>query len=484
MQRRADAAAYPPFRTEAHAQAGTAAWLRFPEKKRYLISGQSRRNAIGFRAGHEWMEMTGIGDNGAGHHRFKTIVWWFAVAAALSLAIFVWRYFLQAEGLTTSVEDHRIYYRLVAKYQHGDEIIDFDIVAGCGVRVTAYAYGDTSYDAFRSPPFFVKATKEGAAIMQLVPSACAGETTENGRAPDDLLPGAVWFDSKDDLSLGIGYFTEDAYESQRSKLKFLGAEIHRVTPEEWEEFKPKLKENLLDPYPFGRLLPLPNMEDVKRLLGDSAGLSKLYPTIHCNVTARFEVTEPDDQELLRSYWPASQPRFWAVPTWKFREVFRRLKIRKNEMGDGTPGIFDYLDLAQFGAQAFPTRARGGRLNSKHKPSDFLPPTIFPLRRDYGVPWATPELVNAKIVHNDVDLGMQGFAYCFARLNLRGLHARGVGHLEIVTRVDGEPILDEVSGSTSRLDRPPPGFLSAISSSMNHNILVCSKGGPGHGHGKH
>src|SRR6185369_15657428 len=100
-------------------------------------------------------------------------------------------------------------------------------------RVTAYRDNEQSFDAVRDPLIFAQATRDGGAVMQIVPSACRGETTYGGEVPTDFLPGAVWFDSKDDLSFGVGYVSEDAFENPRSKLKFLGAEIRSATKAEW-----------------------------------------------------------------------------------------------------------------------------------------------------------------------------------------------------------------------------------------------------------
>jgi hypothetical protein len=136
--------------------------------------------------------------------------------------------------------DDGVFFRLKASYLRGSERIDFDIVVGCNVRVTAYKDGEESYDAVRDPLFFVKATQDGGALLQIVPNACLGQTTQNRDVPKDFLPGAIWFESKDDFSFGIGYVTEDAFESPRSKLKFLGATITKASRREWEAFSQQL----------------------------------------------------------------------------------------------------------------------------------------------------------------------------------------------------------------------------------------------------
>lgn len=203
---------------------------------------------------------------------------------------------------TRSVEDHGVFYRLVSKYQHGNEIIDFDIVVGCGVRVTRYGDGDKSYDAFRDPVVYAKAISGGAAVMQIVPSACLGETSDNGRVPDDFLPGAIWFDRADDLTLGIAYVTEDAFENQKSKLTFLGASIHAATRKEWEEFQPMAAKNLIGPMPLFAFPKTPDPDEVKRNLGDNQALTKLWPGMSCHVVTSLPLSEAA-RAVVREYWP-------------------------------------------------------------------------------------------------------------------------------------------------------------------------------------
>lgn len=149
----------------------------------------------------------------------------------ITLVVLTFLYFVGFKQKSTaqSVQNRELFFRLISKCQHGDETVDFDIIVGCGVRVTSYISGGSSYDSARAPVVYAKATRDGGAIWQLVPHACKGQTTENGQVPSDFLPGAIWFDSKDDFSLGIGYLTERAFNSPQSKLRFLGASIAEAT---------------------------------------------------------------------------------------------------------------------------------------------------------------------------------------------------------------------------------------------------------------
>src|SRR5262249_30241117 len=106
-----------------------------------------------------------------------------AVAYAASLLLLALASPSYADSFTKSVNEHAYFFRLTAKYTHGDEAIDFDIVVGCGVRVTVYGDQSSSYDSLFDPRFFVKATRDGGAILLDTPNACAGETTDDGRVP-------------------------------------------------------------------------------------------------------------------------------------------------------------------------------------------------------------------------------------------------------------------------------------------------------------
>lgn len=359
-----------------------------------------------------------------------------------------------------SVRSGSVFYRLVSKYQHGDEIIDFDIVVGCGVRVTRWGDGDKSYDALRDPAVFVKATKNGSAVLQIVPDACRGETRENGDVPDDFLPGALWFDRADDLSLGIAYVTEDAFESPHSKLKFLGASIHQATRSDYVAFEPIAAKNLMDPRPLISFLPLPSLDEIKRHLGDSRALTKIWPGMSCKAVLRLHLSDPVQRAIVAEHWPKSKPRYWMPSAQQLAELDRRLSIFSHVMADGREALA-YSRLNDNRGNGFPTRAHGGIIGSKHEPWDKLPPTVFPLRRDEGIPWLTRDYTAAATLYRHVEVAdgaNQGFAYCYAQIpgNELGVPAYLNGGFE--TRIDGVPIFGESSDTRSPpRDRPFPFF---------------------------
>ncbi len=166
-------------------------------------------------------------------------------AAALLLAalLLTLPYRAGAAGVTQSEERGSYYFRLKAKYSHAGQPVDFDIVVGCGIRVDRYRGGDSGFLASRYPRFFVQRTHDNHAVMQIVPIACRGDTTESGIVPADFLPGVIWFDTPGDYRFGIAYVSEDAFESPNGQLKFHGASIEKATRTEWEEFEKRAADN-------------------------------------------------------------------------------------------------------------------------------------------------------------------------------------------------------------------------------------------------
>jgi hypothetical protein len=384
--------------------------------------------------------------------------WFFAVILALLAWHFVPRALnVMAPSLVDSTQDRSVYYRLLAKYQHGDETIDFDIVVGCGVRVTRYGDGGNSYDAFRDPVAYVKPVEGGGAVMQIVPSACLGETSDNGKVPDDFLPGALWFDRAEDLSLGIAYVTEDAFESPKSKLKFLGASIHTTTREEWEAFQPMAAKNLIDPRPLFSTMPMPDPAVLRQNLGDSQALARLWPGMSCHVVARLHISDAG-RAIIREYWPASKPRYWTPSQQQLDAIDRRVKLFSD--ADGDPST-RYLAMGHHTAIGFPTRAHGGTIGSSHREWDLLPPTIFPMRRDEGIPWVKPSTLTDSTLYRDVELDSRanrGFGYCYRRIPPSVLGTtRNVPYFRFASRVDGLSILGEETDPRQARDRPWPFF---------------------------
>jgi len=357
-----------------------------------------------------------------------------------------------------TVENRSVFYRLKSKYQYGDETIDFDIVVGCAVRVTRYGDGDRSYDATRDPVIFAKAASDGSAIAQIVSSACEGETTENGKVPDDFLPGAIWFEHKNDFSLGIAYVTEDAFENPKSRLKFLGASIVKASRSEWEAFQPVAAQNLMDPRPFTWEDDPVSEKEVRANLWNLDKIKQWRRRINCRLVSKFQLTDSAARAIIAEYWPANRPRFWTLPTDAFSELSERIKLHSKAAayGRSMAGIYHY---GSYRALGFATRTGGGLLHSRHGPYDPIPPIIYPLRADDGVPWITPSLATAPTIYRDVEIddGAQGLAYCFSTFrsvdSISTIHLPDYRQRQFLTRIGGQPIQGEAENTSLGPDRP-------------------------------
>ncbi|MDQ7249848.1 hypothetical protein [Dongia sedimenti] len=378
--------------------------------------------------------------------------YWFALISIAGLGLIA--YWLLAgtkvavvpSGYEKAAEDHAVFYRLRAKYLHGSEPVDFDIVVGCGVHVTVYQDNDSSYDAVRDPLIFAKATADGGAVMQIVPMACRGETTANGEVPADLLPGAVWFDDKSDLSFGIGYVTEDAFLNPRAKLKFLGASISAASRSDWDAFQPIAATNLMTSrfYTYG-FPPAPS-DEIKKNLWNAGELKKWSQEIGCYGVRRIKLTEPAQRAVVRKFWPSDKPRYWSPWTTNAeleaieREIGQAaVGERKTIMSNGAP-LREYKFVSGF--QGFPTKAGGGVLS----PYRERPGEIYPYRSWSGLPWLDRRTEHASELFYDIeeDGGRNlGFVYCYSSLRpgeMLDLHFPDTSSRHWSLRVDGVPVV--------------------------------------------
>lgn len=382
----------------------------------------------------------------------------------VGLAIGVWLLWQRAPtvaagDLASSTEDRSVFYRLLSRYEHNGEAVDFDIVVGCAVRVTRYGDGSSSYDAFLDPVIYAKGTSDGGAVWQIVPSACEGETTENGKVPRDLLPGAVWFDSAKDFSFGTAYVTEDAFENPKSQLKFLGASILKATRAEWEAFQPAAKKNLVNPREFGSSLYNPTREEIAANLWNKEALSAWLPTSKCYLVEKFDISDQAVIAAIRRKWPSSRPRFWTLSDDELTELTQRVFPRQGVEVRGVPSS-DYFHLGAYQAQGFPTRARGGMLHSDGGWGSQLPHEIYPVKMGDGIPWLTSSIANADPIYAEVELDggrARGFAYCYSTLRwpggIRDAHLPDYHRRNFATKVDGVPISGEMEANPHYVDGP-------------------------------
>ena len=321
-----------------------------------------------------------------------------------------------AQSVTKSVERGAYYFRLKAKYSHDGQPIDFDIVVACGIRVDRYKSGDSGFIAGRYPRFFVKKTGDGHAVMQIVPIACRGETTENDMVPADFLPGAIWYDKLGDYRFGVAYISEDAFENPKSQLKFHGASVQKATRAEWEAFEKQAAKNegMRSRY-YDR--PYYWAGDAKRFAEGNGDEVEAAYARGCHGYARYELSQAA-REILRKYRPNNQSRYWATgsrdngPWPELIALEKKTKIFANGLR-----LIEQLNHGNYEYQGFPTRAGGGTMRTRGR--KIYPPELFPARFSRGLPWVfTTEVATSSYLTKDVEVRSgpgKGFFYCFTNL---------------------------------------------------------------------
>lgn len=354
-------------------------------------------------------------------------------------------------------EDHGTYYRLKVKLTYKGEPQDFDIVVGCNVREVFYKDNSRTYEVGLVPTVFGRRMSDGKALVIRPPSGCEGQTTANGRVPQDLLPVVVVYDDPDTLSFGVAYLSEDAYESPLSVLKFGGATIEKATRAEFDEFR-RMQTNVVK-----RALFYSTQNDEQAL--KQFNLARVPGTWAASCEAYERFLLPDDlRALLRQWWPETRPRFWVADNLdNEREFTNAIRdnnfIRTDHVGD-TPHAF-----RRFIAPVDSRADRGMLTRAGAVRGGWLPPSFYPAANDYRIDkWPTdkndwPNYVRTRESFAEADLDFRdgqtrGFGYCFvgnatsADPASQQIEARK----KIVARVDGQP----VSGGRDRVPNGP-GF---------------------------
>jgi hypothetical protein len=307
---------------------------------------------------------------------------------------------------------------------------------------------------------------------------CGGVTTENGRAPPDLLPSIRWFPDADDLTFSILYGTEDAYENPLSQLKFHGATMHVATVQEFLAFQEAAKTKSIVPVHGRPILPLrpgerspftrPEIEamggktpdlplqpgELERLthaeieaLGGKAPKPNWLQELQCDAVGKYELSEVS-REIVRRYWPADKPRYWvpdgdAFDTiWKeihrgvpkdpanpAGEYFRRQPLTKNE------STYDYAwSYAEPATDGLPTRTGGGALQERDdsgrarmRNPPYKPPILYPVQYGATLPFYQTQDKNPESpLWARIDMrggATKGFAYCQVKLPWFDLDAK-------------------------------------------------------------
>lgn len=226
----------------------------------------------------------------------------------------------QGRAAQTYSKDNGYFYRLRAAFElkATGEKIDFDYVVACNIRVTRWRDGGLSDDTTFSPRVMIQATADGHAVMLKTLNACSGLTSENDDVPPDVLPIAIWFDGVDDLSNGLAYVSEDAYDNSLGKLKFRGARVDRATRADWEAWRKKASEA----YVQRGALPGPWGYDYSYGKAEFESESGRYVR-SCDGYSRLKLPE-SVRAKIRPLWPSGRPRFWALPNEDDAKIARLL----------------------------------------------------------------------------------------------------------------------------------------------------------------
>jgi hypothetical protein len=381
-----------------------------------------------------------------------------ALAIAGSLAALsqdIRRAFTQSQSFTKSVEvDRGRYYRLKVNLAYKGEPLVFDIVVGCNVRVTRYKDNDRTVEVGVAPFAYGLKMPDGYGIVVRPPEACGGETTENGRVPATLLPLVVTYENADQPWFGMGYASDDAYESPLSVLKFLGATISSATRPEWEAWRrteaPKnFVTNQLLGISGGRLGENVRWQRGARFIG-----------AQCQSFARVKLADAA-REIVRAQWPSDKPTYWHPNN----EASQALWPRPPAEAGRPEWLFEnYLMKQYFAADTnfgLPRTAPGAQIRY----TDRVAGAVYPARTDLtpnrldpdgylpkGVAWSQLSLAEAETRPE-----LRGFAYCDSVDNIDGLPSFITPSLnKLVRRINGE-VIQEYPRRADGLSESSHGF---------------------------
>jgi hypothetical protein len=247
------------------------------------------------------------------------------------------RAFAQSQSFTKSVEvDRSRYYRLKVNLAYKGQPLIFDIVVGCNVKVTRYKDNDRTVEVGVAPFAYGLKMPDGRGVVVRPPEACGGETTENGRVPATLLPLIVTYENADQPWFGMGYASDDAYESPLSELKFLGATISSATRPEWEAWRRTEAPKNFVTYQLLGISDRPIGEKVRWQRGAR------FIGSQCRSFARVKLAEAA-REIVRAQWPADKPTYW----YPNEEANRALWPRPNGEAGRPEWLFENYRMAQY-----------------------------------------------------------------------------------------------------------------------------------------
>ncbi len=357
--------------------------------------------------------------------------------------------FTKSVDLKSAGNDRAIYYRLKVNLAYNGEPLDFDIVVGCNVRVTTYKDNDRTVEVSVAPMAFGLKMKDGHGVVVKPPEACDGETTENGKVPQALLPLIVTYESADAPWFGIAYASEDAYDSQLSQLRFFGASISKATREEWQEWRrTEAPKNFVTYQLLG--INEKNRWEQPRWKPGFRAMGSI-----CSGVSRVKLPEPV-RDAIRPYRPAKKPNYW-YPNEDARRAFYDVGdySGRKMLFEGSP-LYEYFPTeAHF--LGLPRRRPGAVIFfTRHVVGDVFPANSDLSINRFDAAGELPPEINAKArmdyAEVNVSPELKGFAFCDVVRNIDSVPfaINDPGRL-YANRINGEQIDEELQRVGSNFD---------------------------------
>jgi hypothetical protein len=347
--------------------------------------------------------------------------------------------FTKSADNKTAGQDRGYYYRFKASYAYKGEPLDFDIVVGCNVSITAYRDNSRSVEVGIAPMLYGLKMKDGRGVVIKPPEACRGQTTENGKVPATLLPLVVTYENADQPWFGLAYGSEDAYDSPISELKFFGATISNATFEEWQEWRQtEAPKNFISYELLG--INETNRFDHPRWKPGYRVMSSI-----CAGFAWVKLPEPV-REAVRPYWPESKPRYWYANEAAVKAFYSASASRgKIALFEGSP-LSDYLSQVE-GIRGVPRHKPGGVVRrTPHVIGDLYPAasdlSLDLLDETGKLPNEIREKSKKSFAEVTVDPKLKGFAYCNKAEAIDGVPTEVTVLQPLANRINGETVSEE------------------------------------------
>ena len=275
------------------------------------------------------------------------------------------------------------YFRFTSKYIHdGDEELVFDTVVACNTQVSSSRATGSSVLSGMMPNLFAKRTRNNNAVLVVTPDLCS--EARRGlfeKVPETFIPITVWFENAEELTFGLAYVSEDAYESPKSHLKFVSAKVGPATREEWEAWWANRPENMVRQDMIRPRVGAPR-EDWERYQSFWPG--KKYFADTCRGVVKLKLSEKT-REKVRAHWPEDKPRYWAVKPKEAGSELARYLLSEATYFVTVPGEYEarYIWRGPHRYFTISSRTASSGLTSKSSTKNIKPAEYYSqIRNDY------------------------------------------------------------------------------------------------------